>query len=657
MKIGLIYNWPGARNSELDLIGRIYEVLESLGHTAFILDPFGKPLDLEGNYTEPREIMDGQQLAFAINLHYTTPNLLDCPSYFTNWNPLDFIRKHPITGETPGLDEEVYVAGCLQSHDAALSAGSDEIDSHYRAVNAFNPVFTDLDAPPFYTSCQSIDGIEPVTLESPRIFYIGINWESLVESHEGRHPGLLELLDKLNFTRFYGVEKLNGKLIWENFSNYRGELPFDQGHSIVRESNRCGISLVLSSDAHRKSGVVSTRIFQACAARTVIITDDNPFIEKFFGDSVITFRYSSCAEDNLHQIEEAFRWICANPDAARKKAESAYQLFHKQYALEKQVQNLIAWHSRRDSSRPADCNNQSVHVFWICRQYDAETTNRFISSLNCQKSAVINATICIPNAEEESLRRDLAENAHFSFAIVTVTPPLWPNGWYIADALEKSDSEFFCIYQNGDQWMSTHLEGLQAMGQKTDADIIHSKAVLLNTAWNSNCNNTIVRNACEPLSRAVGLGDLEALNLDDFSSSQFLFRRRLVSPGLTAIISQLHANVWCAAALYLYQSQRRLPEFLPRYTVRRQSRIAGTTGTNIDTDAIAADRRSLHLYFRHATEIRFANNPGPDTNAPSPVCNEANTTLPRRFPRLRNWLRQYPLARTIYQRLHSLLYR
>ena len=135
--------------------------------------------------------------------------------------------------------------------------------------------------------------MSPVILQNPRIFYIGVNWERLAvkDGSDSRHGGLLEQLDSAGIVELYGVEILNDVNLWEGFTNYRGELPFDDGESIVKRSNQCGISLVLSSKAHRSSGLVSTRLFQACAARTVIIADNNSFIREHFGDTVITFEY------------------------------------------------------------------------------------------------------------------------------------------------------------------------------------------------------------------------------------------------------------------------------------------------------------------------------------------------------------------------------
>ena len=271
MKIALVYNWPGVKNSELELIGRIGLVLHDQGHQSYIVDPFGKILDLAGEYASPVDYVDEPSLDFALNFHYTNPNYLDTYSYFTNWTPFEYLRRHPAIGIAIPFAQELTQITCMQSHDFALDAGSREVENYYNAININNPVFEKTrERIDFYPTCQSMLDIQPVDLENPRIFYIGVNWERLAGTKEPdvRHGGMLEQLDTEDYVELYGVKQLKGVDLWEGFKSYKGELPFDNGESIIRISNKCGISLVLSSKAHRNSGLVSTRLFQACAALT-----------------------------------------------------------------------------------------------------------------------------------------------------------------------------------------------------------------------------------------------------------------------------------------------------------------------------------------------------------------------------------------------------
>jgi hypothetical protein len=74
LRIGLVHNWPGARNSELDIILRIIPILESLGHIGVIVDPMGQILDEQGSRLTPLNKCDDFDL--VLNLHYLNPKLL-----------------------------------------------------------------------------------------------------------------------------------------------------------------------------------------------------------------------------------------------------------------------------------------------------------------------------------------------------------------------------------------------------------------------------------------------------------------------------------------------------------------------------------------------------------------------------------------------------
>ena len=194
MKIALVYNWPGVKNSELDLIGRIGLVLRNQGHQSFIVDPFGKILEHTGEYISPLEFVDETCLDFVLNLHYTSPNFLDAYSYFTNWNPLEYLRRHPAIGGAIPFDQDLMHVTCMKSHDFALDGGSKEIEHYYNAINICNPVFEhSREKINFYPTCQLMQNIQPVDLRNPKIFYIGVNWERLAikKGTDARHGGML----------------------------------------------------------------------------------------------------------------------------------------------------------------------------------------------------------------------------------------------------------------------------------------------------------------------------------------------------------------------------------------------------------------------------------------------------------------------------------
>ena len=124
MKIALVHNWPGQRNSELELIKRIVRIAGDLGHECSVIDPFGHPLSSDGEHFDCVEFLDLRQYNFCLNLHYVNPNFFDTFSYAVNWNPLDYVVRHPMDGSDLPADHIAYRTACLDSHDALLSAGS-----------------------------------------------------------------------------------------------------------------------------------------------------------------------------------------------------------------------------------------------------------------------------------------------------------------------------------------------------------------------------------------------------------------------------------------------------------------------------------------------------------------------------------------------------
>jgi hypothetical protein len=211
------------------------------------------------------------------------PKRFDIFSFITLWNPLQFYHDWGYRKFTRHL----------LTHDDFLSCDSVSGDDHVmrsasRAARREHPLFR------FYPTVSS-SILEP-TLGDKTLCYLGINWERL-SNKSGRHDGLLGLLDQDNGLRIYGPKLYSGVDVWNGFKSYVGPIPFD-GESVVRLIHMSGISLVLSSPAHRESEMMSCRIFESAAAGAVIICDENPFARRHFGDSLLYIDPSLPAEDS-----------------------------------------------------------------------------------------------------------------------------------------------------------------------------------------------------------------------------------------------------------------------------------------------------------------------------------------------------------------------
>lgn len=345
LRVGLVHNWPGARNSELDIILRVIPILQDLGHVGIIIDPMGQELDESGNRLLPIKHFDNFDL--VLNLHYLNPKLLSGLSYTVNWNPLSYITDNPITKQPLPIKQFNFVADAFRSHDRVLSAGSDIVDNYVNALRSgMQPNGLALSNLSFHTTIATPDNVDVtnVSRHNAKVFYIGVNWEKLSQSKDKivRHDGLFETLDASGEFVFYGLREQYGISLWEGIKNYKGELPFDGGKSIIEVSRKSGITLVLSSEQHRESGLVSTRVFQACAAGTVVISDKNPFLEKHFSDCVYFFDYGATPNETANNILALVRKVKDNWDEAIVNAEVCQKRFLKKFALEKEVREICS---------------------------------------------------------------------------------------------------------------------------------------------------------------------------------------------------------------------------------------------------------------------------------------------------------------------------
>lgn len=329
--IGLISQWPEIKNAE-------FELLEKLRRTRGFNF---KLIDYLGYDVETQERLDHNSLEFAIAFHFDTPSYVDCFTYCAVINPIEYMLLRRDYGMWPAVN---YL-----SHDAyAIAATATVLRYHLNNMLGRDLLFNDY--PEFYPSVSRYDSLAPCK-EFSRIFYCGINWERIIDP-KGRHDDLLSGLDTKNIIAIYGPKRLEGNLLWKGFKNYRSEIPFD-GISIIKYIHECGISLVLSSDIHLASETASSRIYESCAAGAVIISDENPFIKREFGDSVLYFNRTHNAAQNIKQINNHYEWIKKYPDQAAHLAEQSQKIFFEKFSTEKVFSNIRADFSKRCEAKKA----------------------------------------------------------------------------------------------------------------------------------------------------------------------------------------------------------------------------------------------------------------------------------------------------------------
>lgn len=315
-KFGIVKLWPGIKVAEDENIQRIKITAKRLGFECVEIDWKGRLTDFP--YTK----MTSDELDFVIQLHFEKPKAFDIFSIYTSWNPPTWFHEWGYKKFSPNLI----------THDAYLSCDGPEADKMIVRLHSNDPYF-DKDFPKMYHSLS-----EPIldpTLGEQKIFYIGINWERVLNK-KGRHHDLLKALDDKDIIKIYGPTELHGVKVWDGFKNYSGDLPFD-GVSCIHAIHGAGVCLVLSSEAHQDAQMVSNRIFEAAAAGVIAIADENVFIRKYFGNSVLYIDTTRSTSEIVKQIERLIVWIRDHPEAALEKIRAAQAIFQEKFHLDHSI--------------------------------------------------------------------------------------------------------------------------------------------------------------------------------------------------------------------------------------------------------------------------------------------------------------------------------
>lgn len=314
------YNtFSNQKNAEYELLQRLQKVCQKLG-IGFLLISNKNIVENPDSNRQGMHIdsFDTNEIICVISLHYLSGKTSKHFTLLTLWNPLgyhnskDFNRMH--------------------SFDGYISAYSDSIDffvkSHYVNKPFLGHLNTTLDSPllDIMTSFSNLT-----------CFYVGVNWDqqSRLSLYRKKVIDLVKALDHLRIISLYGPQTA-----WPGYASYVSEIVFD-GESIIHEIRRSGICLVLSSELHILDTVCSNRLFEGLAAGVPILSDRNPFIEKWFGDSIF-FIDTFSVDVAVKQIQQHMTYIQNHPEETIQKIQRAREIFTGNFLMSNQLANVIA---------------------------------------------------------------------------------------------------------------------------------------------------------------------------------------------------------------------------------------------------------------------------------------------------------------------------
>lgn len=181
---------------------------------------------------------------------------------------------------------------------------------------------------------------EYVEVEPKQIIYMGINWDKKRKS--SKFGKVFKNLAENKGAVFYGAAESWQNLVGDAYQGYfEGE-----GSAVIEILRKHGISLIIHSNQHIKSGAPSARAFEAAASGAIAISDQHPFLIETFGDNFLYIDTSKSAESITEQISKHLEWIRKNPDKVKEMTRNAYDIFITNYTLERLLINLAHMHEK-----------------------------------------------------------------------------------------------------------------------------------------------------------------------------------------------------------------------------------------------------------------------------------------------------------------------
>lgn len=463
MTFGVINPWPGDMSAENEVIARLKQTAADLGAKCIALDNFGCVLD--NNMNKTNTYLDGTELDFVITTHYETPKLLDTFYYHAVWNPpeiplnLDYYYTAVTNNYLMNDDYLIYDNGGMTDHLKCI------LKNRERNIT---------EASMLVASCPKSFMLEP-DLSDPIMFYCGMNWETVVHN-TSRHEGLFKLLDSTGKVRFFGPEvnkAWGGIRPWAGYKSYKGQIPFD-GYSLINEVHRCGVCLVLSSDIHRRVGAVTNRAYEALTAGAVMISDDNEFMKKWFGDCALFINYNkNNPKDTFEQIMEKYNWILSHREEALEMARRAQNVFVTSLSMDIQLYNMLNNHARRfdviKKDMFAECEEEKVLVSYVLNTLNIEDAKTKLKSIlsNTKRQIYRNIVVGIAcdNRLYPLLRKEYeGQVSNLSFVPIEIfdnkLSQKLTNGECLRIVWDRFEADYIMIASADEIWFYDHVSTL-----------------------------------------------------------------------------------------------------------------------------------------------------------------------------------------------------
>lgn len=390
-RFAVVKLWPDIKTAEDECIARLKIAAAALGLKCIEIHADGRLLEAPERYIAKEDV------DFVLHLHYDTPKLYDVFSFVALWNPIQFYHEWGYSRTSRNL----------LTHDDFISCSAPAADDHVRRMTRRSAVHL----PPLFNLYHSVaDIVYPPALGDHKLFYAGINWEA-INGGKSRHQEVLNQLDRTEFLRIYGPKLFQGVEVWRGYKSYVCEIPFD-GVSMIDEIAKSGVALVLSSQAHKQSELMSSRLFESVAAGALVVCDENNFAKKYFGDSLL-YIDTRCSIDRIcEDIRKHLAWAENNVDEALGMVAKAQDIFRQKFTLKKNLIDLYRGFSDRKSKllklqRPEGTARTSVCLNLLLPEYSNDILSTHITSVVAQEYDDFSPVLVIDTAAARENRSSI----------------------------------------------------------------------------------------------------------------------------------------------------------------------------------------------------------------------------------------------------------
>ena len=310
------------KNAEQETLMRLQYVFEKQGHRLLVFNRDGyitNDCKEKGSFIED---IDVQCIFTFNNVDFACIAYPDTFCVFLHWSPIGFVANF----------QTILALKMFHAYDFFGTTYE-----HY-LFQQINQIPRDK-IPNIGSSVPKDYANYPLKMNKRRLFYVGINFEASLKNM--RYGRLLSELDKTGQLEIYGPTEVYGaRNLWAGFQSYKGEIPFD-GKSIIEKINKAGVCLALNSPMHSDADAVSNRTYEGAAAGAVIISDDNAFVRKYFGDSVFYIDCDADEEATSKRILEILDWVNEHPDEAYDMACRSQKAFFDHLTLDQMVEDFV----------------------------------------------------------------------------------------------------------------------------------------------------------------------------------------------------------------------------------------------------------------------------------------------------------------------------